>query len=107
MHCCPGACKPLQATGACHLLRCPTGIGGVHRGGQDSLDISADLTELGRTCMAVVCAGVKSVLDIPRTLEVLETQGVCVAAVGTGVSICQRLHHRTRLQRWAEGAVSS
>ncbi|KAL6753496.1 pseudouridine-5'-phosphate glycosidase [Haematococcus lacustris] len=56
------------------------GIGGVHRGGESSLDISADLTELGRTPVAVVCAGVKSVLDIPRTLEVLETQGVCVAA---------------------------
>lgn len=47
------------------------------------MDISADLTELGRTQMAVVCAGVKSVLDIPRTLEYLETQGVCVAAYRT------------------------
>lgn len=50
------------------------GIGGVHRGGEVSLDVSADLTELGRTPVAVVCAGVKSILDIPRTLEVLETQ---------------------------------
>ena len=50
------------------------GIGGVHRGGEASLDISADLTELGRTPVAVVCAGAKSVLDIPRTLEFLETQ---------------------------------
>lgn len=58
------------------------GIGGVHRGGEDSMDISADLTELGRTPVAVVCAGAKSVLDIPRTLEYLETQGVCVAAYG-------------------------
>lgn len=56
------------------------GIGGVHRGGQDSMDVSADLTELGRTPVAVVCAGAKSVLDIPRTLEFLETHGVCVAA---------------------------
>ena len=56
------------------------GIGGVHRGGESSLDISADLTELGRTPVAVVCAGAKSVLDIPRTLEFLETQGVTVAA---------------------------
>lgn len=56
------------------------GIGGVHRGGQSSLDVSADLTELGRTPVAVVCAGAKSVLDIPRTLEYLETQGVAVAA---------------------------
>ena len=46
------------------------GIGGVHRGGESSMDISADLTELGRTPIAVVCAGVKSILDIPRTLEV-------------------------------------
>jgi pseudouridine-5'-phosphate glycosidase len=47
------------------------------------MDVSADLTELGRTPVAVVCAGAKSVLDIPRTLEYLETQGVCVAAYGT------------------------
>lgn len=51
-----------------------TGIGGVHRGGESSMDVSADLTELGRTSVATVCAGVKSVLDIPRTLEYLETQ---------------------------------
>ena len=58
------------------------GIGGVHRGGETSLDVSADLTELGRTPVAVICAGAKSVLDIPRTLEYLETQGVCVAGYG-------------------------
>eukprot|EP00878_Enallax_costatus_P029934 GHUV01032506.1.p1 GENE.GHUV01032506.1~~GHUV01032506.1.p1 ORF type:complete len:398 (+),score=70.01 GHUV01032506.1:580-1773(+) len=58
------------------------GIGGVHRGGHVSMDVSADLTELGRTPVAVVCAGAKSVLDIPRTLEYLETQGVCVAVYG-------------------------
>ncbi|KIR31262.1 indigoidine synthase A family protein [Cryptococcus deuterogattii MMRL2647] len=58
------------------------GIGGVHRGAENSMDISADLIELGRTPMAVVCAGAKSILDIPRTLEVLETQGVCVATYG-------------------------
>ncbi|KAK9840290.1 hypothetical protein WJX74_006967 [Apatococcus lobatus] len=56
------------------------GIGGVHRGAETSMDISADLVDLGRTPMAVVCAGAKSILDIPRTLEFLETQGVCVAA---------------------------
>ena len=50
------------------------GLGGVHRGGEHSMDVSADLTELGRTPVAVVCAGAKTVLDIPRTLEVLETQ---------------------------------
>ena len=50
------------------------GLGGVHRGGERSMDVSADLIELGRTPVAVVCAGAKTVLDIPRTLEVLETQ---------------------------------
>ena len=50
------------------------GIGGVHRGGEATLDVSADLTELGRTPVCVVCAGAKSILDIPRTLEYLETQ---------------------------------
>ena len=50
------------------------GIGGVHRGAETTFDISADLIELGRTPVAVVCAGVKSILDIPKTLEVLETQ---------------------------------
>jgi len=59
------------------------GIGGVHRGGEVTWDVSADLTELGRTPVMVVCAGAKSVLDIPRTLEYLETQGVAVAAYGT------------------------
>jgi len=54
------------------------GIGGVHRGAESSMDVSADLDELGRTNVAVVCAGVKSVLDIGRTLEYLETRGVPV-----------------------------
>ena len=58
------------------------GVGGVHREGHNTLDVSADLTELGRTPVCVVCAGAKSVLDIPRTLEYLETQGVCVAGFG-------------------------
>ncbi|XP_061400047.1 uncharacterized protein LOC133335766 [Musca vetustissima] len=56
------------------------GVGGVHRDGHISLDISADLVELGRTPVVVVSSGVKSILDIPRTLEYLETQGVSVAA---------------------------
>ncbi|KAA8528056.1 hypothetical protein F0562_035075 [Nyssa sinensis] len=59
------------------------GIGGVHRHGENTMDISSDLTELGRTPIAVISAGVKSILDIPRTLEYLETQGVCVAAYKT------------------------
>ncbi|MFD2261884.1 pseudouridine-5'-phosphate glycosidase [Lacibacterium aquatile] len=54
------------------------GIGGVHRGAETSFDISADLTELSRTEVAVVCAGAKSILDLPKTLEYLETQGVPV-----------------------------
>lgn len=62
------------------------GLGGVHSGGENSMDISADLTELGRTRMAVVSSGCKSFLDIPRTLEYLETQGVCVATFADGRS---------------------
>lgn len=59
------------------------GIGGVHRSFLDTMDVSADLTELGRTPVTVVCAGAKSILDIPKTLEYLETQGVCVSAYKT------------------------
>ena len=59
------------------------GIGGVHRGGESSLDISADLGELGRTPVTVVCAGPKSILDVGRTLEALETRGVPVVAWGS------------------------
>lgn len=59
------------------------GIGGVHRGAEDTLDISADLEELARTDVAVVCAGIKSVLDIGRTLEYLETKGVPVVGYQT------------------------
>nr|GLL32816.1 uncharacterized protein LOC109172091 [Ipomoea trifida] len=59
------------------------GVGGVHRQGENTMDVSSDLTELGRTPVAVISAGVKSILDIPRTLEYLETQGVCVAAYRT------------------------
>lgn len=57
------------------------GIGGVHRG--QPFDVSADLLELGRTPVAVVCSGAKSILDLPLTLEVLETQGVPVIGYGT------------------------
>lgn len=60
------------------------GLGGVHRGGENSLDISADLTELGRTPTAVISSGCKSFLDIPRTLEFLETQGVFVGTFSDG-----------------------
>jgi pseudouridine-5'-phosphate glycosidase len=58
------------------------GIGGVHRGAETSFDISADLQELARTDVAVVCAGVKSILDIGLTLEYLETHGVPVVSIG-------------------------
>jgi pseudouridine-5'-phosphate glycosidase len=61
------------------------GIGGVHRanaGAGSSMDISSDLDELARTPMAVVCAGPKAILDVPNTLEVLETRGVPVVAIG-------------------------
>jgi pseudouridylate synthase len=56
------------------------GIGGVHRGAEDTFDISADLMELAQTPVTVVCAGAKAILDIPKTLEVLETHGVPVIA---------------------------
>lgn len=60
------------------------GLGGVHRGGENSMDISADLTELGRTPVAVISSGCKSFLDIPRTLEYLETQGTGVTTFSDG-----------------------
>jgi pseudouridylate synthase len=63
---------PIFATG---------GIGGVHRG--QPFDVSADLTELGRTPVAVVCSGAKSILDLPLTMEVLETQGVPIIGYQT------------------------
>lgn len=63
---------PIFATG---------GIGGVHRG--QPFDVSADLTELGRTPVAVVCSGAKSILDLPLTMEVLETQGVAIIGYKT------------------------
>lgn len=65
---------PIFATG---------GIGGVHRGAERTWDVSADLTELGRTPVLVVCAGAKAILDLPATLEYLETLGVPVVGLGT------------------------
>ena len=59
------------------------GIGGVHQGGEATMDISADLDELARTPVAVVCAGAKAILDLPRTLEYLETRGVPVVGYQT------------------------
>ena len=59
------------------------GIGGVHRGAETTMDISADLEELGQTPVMVVCAGAKSILDLGLTLEYLETKGVPVLGFGT------------------------
>jgi pseudouridine-5'-phosphate glycosidase len=59
------------------------GIGGVHRGAEKTYDISADLQELARTPVCVVCAGAKAILDLPKTLETLETLGVSVVGFGT------------------------
>ncbi|BDA85084.1 pseudouridine-5'-phosphate glycosidase [Aureimonas sp. SA4125] len=61
------------------------GIGGVHQGAADSFDISADLEELSRTAVIVVSAGAKAILDLPKTLEVLETKGVPVVGYGCDV----------------------
>ena len=58
------------------------GVGGVHRGAEASFDVSADLYELAQTPVTVVCAGAKAILDLPKTLEVLETLGVPVIAYG-------------------------
>jgi len=89
------ACLASGATGAttvaatmiaAHLAGIPVfatgGIGGVHRGAETSFDISADLHELARTPVTVVAAGAKAILDLPKTLEVLETLGVPVIAHG-------------------------
>ncbi|SCV01695.1 LAME_0G17898g1_1 [Lachancea meyersii CBS 8951] len=59
------------------------GLGGVHRGAETTMDISADLDELGRTPVAVVCAGPKAILDIEKTMEYLETKGCMVATLGS------------------------
>lgn len=61
------------------------GVGGVHRGGQNTFDISADLEELGKTDVVVVCAGAKAILDLGLTLEYLETKGVPVLGYKTQI----------------------
>lgn len=82
------ASTTVSATMFCaHLANLPLfvtgGIGGVHQKVEDTFDISADLIELSTTPVTVVCSGAKSILDIPKTLEVLETQGVAVIGYGT------------------------
>lgn len=59
------------------------GIGGAHRGSENTFDISADLTELARTPVAVVCSGAKAILDLPRTVEIIETLGIPVVGYST------------------------
>jgi pseudouridine-5'-phosphate glycosidase len=82
----PGATTVAATMIAAHLagirIFATGGIGGVHRGAETSFDVSADLHELARTPVAVVCAGAKALLDIPKTLEVLETLGVPVVTAG-------------------------
>lgn len=72
-----------------HLVGIPYfvtgGIGGVHRGYEETMDVSADLEELAQTPVTVICAGAKSILDLPRTLEYLETKGVPVLGYQTDV----------------------
>ncbi|MBL7479410.1 pseudouridine-5'-phosphate glycosidase [Legionella bononiensis] len=82
------ASTTVAATMFCaHLARLPLfvtgGIGGVHQEAGNSFDISADLIELSTTPVTVICSGAKSILDLPKTLEVLETHGVAVIGFGT------------------------
>lgn len=65
---------PVMATG---------GLGGVHRGWETTMDVSADLRELARSRVAVVCSGAKSILDLPRTMEAMETHGVTIVGLDT------------------------
>jgi pseudouridine-5'-phosphate glycosidase len=92
---CTLALRRIGATTVCatmmaaHLAGIPVfatgGIGGVHRGAEESFDISADLLELARTPVIVVSAGAKSILDLPKTLEFLETRGVPVLGYRTSL----------------------
>lgn len=76
------AATMIAANLACISVFATGGIGGVHRGAEDSFDISADLQELAQTAVTVVAAGPKAILDVPKTMEVLETLGVPVIAYG-------------------------
>ena len=85
-----GRCGATTVAATLHLARragihvfATGGIGGVHRGAAASFDISADLTALARYPLVVVCAGAKAILDLPKTLEALETLGVPVVGYGT------------------------
>jgi pseudouridine-5'-phosphate glycosidase len=76
------ATMALAAAAGVHVFA-TGGIGGVHRGAEETWDVSGDLTELARTPVLVVCAGAKAILDLPATLEYLETVGVPVLGLGT------------------------
>ena len=82
-----GACTVATTMMIAHMAGIPVfatgGIGGVHRGAETTMDISADLEELAQTPVMVVCAGAKSILDLGLTLEYLETKGVPVIGFGT------------------------
>ena len=82
-----GACTVATTMMIAHMAGIPVfatgGIGGVHRGAETTMDISADLEELAQTPVMVVCAGAKSILDLGLTLEYLETKGVPVIGYGT------------------------
>jgi pseudouridine-5'-phosphate glycosidase len=82
------------------------GMGGVHRGATTTFDISADLTELARTPVIVVCAGAKAILDLPLTLEYLETQGVPVIGYRTDeLPAFYTSHSGIKLVAWADSAA--
>ena len=90
------------------------GIGGVHRGASDSFDVSSDIDELAATPVAVVCAGAKSILDLPATLELLETRRVPVVGYGTdelpafySTSSGLRVPHRLDSPRDAAAAIAA
>jgi pseudouridine-5'-phosphate glycosidase len=94
------------AAGIC--LFATGGIGGVHHGAEESFDISNDLVALGRHGVAVVCSGAKSILDLPKTLEVLETQGVPV--IGYRTDRLPAFYARDcglKLERSVDGAESA
>jgi pseudouridine-5'-phosphate glycosidase len=82
------------------------GLGGVHRGATTTFDISADLTELAHTPVIVVCAGAKSILDLPLTLEYLETQGVPVIGYKTDeLPAFYTSKSGLKLEAWADSAA--
>lgn len=123
----PGATTIASSLVAADLAGIPflasAGIGGVHRGGERTMDVSSDLIQFTRSRVAVVCAGAKGILDLPRTMEYLETQCVPVISyrsddfpafycVSSGIRSPQRLDDETSIARaveahWALGNTGS